>query len=901
MLRLCRYMTVLVALWAWSAGASDWPMWRHDAGRTAAAAEELPDNLEVQWIRTFSPRVMAWEEPLNQDRMPYDAFFEPIVLGKTLFVGFNDSDKLLALDVDTGEERWRYYTDGPVRLPPVAYHTAGGARVIFTSDDGLLYCLDADTGEPVWQFRGGPEYRRILGNKRLISTWPARGGPVVQDGVVYFAAGIWPFMGVFIYALDAASGEMIWENDGTSAVWINQPHRNPSFAGVAPQGALVVAGDRLLIPGGRSVPACYDLKTGRYLYYRLDEDKPNNYGKTGGSFVCASGGVFFNHHVNDITTLYNAADGMQLKEDIGRFPVLTEDTFYLSGKSIEALTAAPEPARRWKMDADASRDLIKAGRRLYAAGGAGITAIELSDGIGPGTVAWTHPVDGDVVRLLAADGKLFAVTQDGSIIAFGRKGAASQSSDTAGTVPAPSAEAVTRAKELLQATGVREGYSLVFGIEDPDLLAALALESDLTLVAFVADETRVDAIRRSLDARGLYGTRVAVHAGDASSLDLPSYVASLTIVGRAATVSGDNVDRIYRSMRPYGGTAWLPLTGDAGRDFARTVEARELPGLRVTEAENGVLLCREGPLPGAAYWTHQYGDAANTVKSDDTLVKMPLGLLWFGGNTNADVLPRHGHGPPEQIVGGRLYIQGLDSMSARDVYTGRVLWKTDLGDLGTFGVYYDATYKTNQQHIPGANARGTNFVVAADTVYIVRGGDCLLLDAVTGEHRDTFSLKGDAPEWGYIGVYENLLLGGCDFAAFSELATEEEGLRGLPRKGRPVRESGQDGQPATCRHGPSHGRSEMGSGGAARIHPQRHRHRRRRRFLPGQASPVHGRHAPPARTPDARYLPPAGARRRNGESEMANRRRRVRLLARLLERARYSGPIHAPLRGHGPR
>jgi hypothetical protein len=47
----------------------------------------------------------------------------------------------------------------------------------------------------------------LLGNDRMISRWPARGGPVVADEVVYFAAGIWPSEGVYVVALDRSSGE----------------------------------------------------------------------------------------------------------------------------------------------------------------------------------------------------------------------------------------------------------------------------------------------------------------------------------------------------------------------------------------------------------------------------------------------------------------------------------------------------------------------------------------------------------------------------------------------------------------------------------------------------------------------------------------------------------------------
>jgi outer membrane protein assembly factor BamB len=47
----------------------------------------------------------------------------------------------------------------------------------------------------------------------LISVWPVRGGPVIADGRVYFAAGVWPFEGVFVIALDISSGELIWRNE----------------------------------------------------------------------------------------------------------------------------------------------------------------------------------------------------------------------------------------------------------------------------------------------------------------------------------------------------------------------------------------------------------------------------------------------------------------------------------------------------------------------------------------------------------------------------------------------------------------------------------------------------------------------------------------------------------------
>ena len=79
-------------------------------------------------------------------------------------------------------------------------------------------------------------------------------------------------MGIFIHALDARTGEVVWTNDGDGSIYIKQPHNTDSFAGVAPQGPMAIAGDKLLIPGGRSVPACYDRKTGKLVHFLLNEN-----------------------------------------------------------------------------------------------------------------------------------------------------------------------------------------------------------------------------------------------------------------------------------------------------------------------------------------------------------------------------------------------------------------------------------------------------------------------------------------------------------------------------------------------------------------------------------------------------------------------------------------------------
>ena len=232
----------------------DWPMYRADAARTGYSSDPLPDNLELHWVyRNLTAPIPAWPD---SSRITFDFAYQPIIVGNTVVFGSSAQDKVVAIDTDSGELRWTFFTGGPVRFAPAVWED----RVFVASDDGFLYCLAAKDGAVLWKRRGGPAGSMLLGNGRMVSRWPARGGPVVADGVVYFAAGIWPSEGIFLYALDAKTGEVVWLNDASGGITMPQPHGGAvAESGVSAEGYLVVSGDRLLVPTGRAVPAVFDL------------------------------------------------------------------------------------------------------------------------------------------------------------------------------------------------------------------------------------------------------------------------------------------------------------------------------------------------------------------------------------------------------------------------------------------------------------------------------------------------------------------------------------------------------------------------------------------------------------------------------------------------------------------
>lgn len=796
----------------------DWPQWRFDARRSAASPQELAPTLHLQWVRSFPLPHRAW--PI-QPKLEFDQIYEPIVLGKHLIVGSTRDDSVRAFHTETGEEVWQFVTDGPVRMAPTGYR----GKVYVASDDGYLYCLDAAEGRLLWKFRGGPSDRKILGNERLVSTWPARGGPVVaEDGVVYFAASIWPFMGTFIHALDAESGQPVWTNDGDGSMYIQQPHHTNSFAGVAPQGPLVVDGDRLLIPGGRSVPACYDRHTGKFLYFHLEEN-----GKRGGGFQAVVAGPLFVNGGYAFQTDTGAALGSVRGPLTGDGRVLYhyddfKDEFVALDLATSALEVVEYTDRKgkkqtreqwkieelWSLEAPACEALIMSGARLYAGGENKVLAIDLpsvrhepdshdgaADQTADGTdnkdnandedqaaeqptladvvptVSWKTEITGSVVRLVAADDRLFVVTLEGRIYCFGPDATEPRIHDLVDPAIARVEAIEPQAQKILSAAGTDEGYAICWGVESGELLAALASMSELHIVAVDPDPNRVAAARERLMAAGLYGDRVSVHVGTPATFEVPPYMASVMFSEREDvlplgdgqdTADGDPAElfrRLLQSLRPYGGTACWNLSSDQRTRLTTALAADEEAAQFEMTADEGdwTIIRRTGQLPGSANWTHEHADAANTRVSKDQLVKAPLGILWFGGPTHEGVLPRHGHGPAPQVVDGRVIIEGVDMLRAVDSYTGRLLWERSLPGVGHFF--------SNLGHQPGANATGTNFISMPDGIYVAYGPKCLRLSPETGETILEFSLPpaeegGETPNWGYINVVDDYLIAGAD-------------------------------------------------------------------------------------------------------------------------------------------
>ncbi len=96
--------------------------------------------------------------------MHVDNAFHVAIADGTIYFGSSVTDQVYAVDAESGEVRWTFTAEGPVRFAP----TVVAGRVYFGSDDGYVYCLDADNGQIEWQHRAGPSDEKVIGNGRMI-------------------------------------------------------------------------------------------------------------------------------------------------------------------------------------------------------------------------------------------------------------------------------------------------------------------------------------------------------------------------------------------------------------------------------------------------------------------------------------------------------------------------------------------------------------------------------------------------------------------------------------------------------------------------------------------------------------------------------------------------------------
>jgi polyvinyl alcohol dehydrogenase (cytochrome) len=134
----------------------------------------------------------------------------PLITADTIYIG-SDGEGLLALDRETGCERWRHVQEGQFGSAIVPAHSQGRALLVFNIRERGTFAVDAETGELVWH--------AIVDDEPV--PWYS-GSPVVTSDTVYLPVSsmevglaINPLYGCCttsggLAAFDLASGAKRW-------------------------------------------------------------------------------------------------------------------------------------------------------------------------------------------------------------------------------------------------------------------------------------------------------------------------------------------------------------------------------------------------------------------------------------------------------------------------------------------------------------------------------------------------------------------------------------------------------------------------------------------------------------------------------------------------------------------
>ena len=673
-----------------AAPAADWPAYRHDAQRSAVTEERLVLPLRLAWkYRCAQPPRPAWPDTLLLiNRTDFDYAPPPVIADGIVYFGSSADDTVRALDAATGREKWHFITGGPVRFAP----QIDNGKVFFGSDDGHVYCLDAQTGKQLWKFQAALRDERLIGNHRMISRWPCRSGVLVDSGVVYSVAGMWSTEGVFVYALRADTGEVIWCNDttGFSGAALVDPPKPPqgkpqTYSGHAgefaangqtgsnPQGALLLGANVLLIPNGNALPTFIERATGALSRAQPSQARAG----CGGTWLTIDKGnvyAFAKHHED--------------RHTIQPFSLTTGKGGKGWGSPNVPQVRIIRPKRgqihdRGKVSAIVHDGALSA-RQAYglalAKGGRNPVLLLGEDGAvsaqDPDTERelWRAPVTGEAREIAIAGGRLYVSTTAGLLYCFER----AASKDKAPVVhdpgaaprsvsPPPPKEPVAAILAALQEAGMDRGFALVLGDPGGELSTALAAYTRLQIVNALTDAVAAANLReRLLEQTIEYGSRIQVSAVTRlDSLPMAQFFANAVIVaGRLPALSGKE---LYRVLRPCGGILLTPGLDAAETETLRRDSGARQEGIR-PGGPAGPSIVR-GKLRGALDWDWR----RKRLSSVDQRVKWPLRPLWFGGPGTAQIHGLVGGASPV-VANGRYFVRGERVLTAVDAYNGALLW-----------------------------------------------------------------------------------------------------------------------------------------------------------------------------------------------------------------------------------
>jgi outer membrane protein assembly factor BamB len=795
--------------------ADDWPTYARDNQRTGVTPERLAPPLSLRWVFSSPfPPAAGWALPAggygarkNKPNVSHDDAFRVVCSGRTVYFCSSAENCVYAVDAATGVVRWRFFTGGAPRMAPVIWK----GKVYFGADDGLFHCLDAETGRVVWKINCAPTDEQMLGHGRLLSLWPVRAGAIVEDGVAYFTAGLFPSEGVYFFAAEASSGRILWRKQLDAG----------GGSGPSPQGYMLSGADSIFMTS-RVAPTRWSKSDGRNIAlntpipsvkdaaYRFHNG--GSYAKiwNGRNIVYGQGAIlaydpnkivvdkYKREHKGDLIFNWFNARTVIFK---GQRAYLATDYHILSVAQEQLPRLAANECREfeqaYKSHSVAHRmDLMEQYDRLVKAHGPDHPkALKMkSTSLKWGRDKW--------IKWPAVAKKLFEKMSEKCI--WMTPAVANESMIMAGDViyaggadcviaiNAESGKKIWTARTASRVRGlaVANGHLFVSTIDGKVRCFArgdktVSRARDKKTAAWPVDMSCGKHAQEVLDASGvargyclILGAsggqfareialrsklRIEVLEPDRQKVDeTRARLAGVGLYGgRVCVRQGDLKSPPYppyifnlvidHAKAPVDLRELIRVTKPCGGAVFTALSAGSDPAVKSLNVKakpvGSHVMLTRGKIPGARDWTHNYATAANTYCSEDPLVKGPFGVLWYGQPGPRKRVERHAAPPIPLVSDGIMFTTGYDIIMAYDIYNGVKYW---------------------ERLIPGVTRTSlpmgtSNLVVDEGGLFVVVGDrQCLRLDARTGKTLMTYRAPvSDSSRgfWGWIAKDGPLLLG----------------------------------------------------------------------------------------------------------------------------------------------
>jgi len=806
---------VLFAIVVSQVSADNWPTYAHDNQRSGVTPERLAPPLALQWVFSSPfPPAPGWALPAggygarkNKPNVSHDDAFRVVSADNSAYFCSSGENCVYALDASTGKVKWRFFAGGAPRMAPVIWKQ----KVYFGSDDGVFHCLDARSGRIVWKLNCAPTGEQMLGHGRLLSLWPIRAGAMIENGVAYLTAGLFPSEGVYFFAVDASTGRVLWRRRLDTG----------GRGGPSPQGYMLSGADSIFMTSrvaptrwsktdGRNIPLNTPIPSVKNAAYRYHNGGSYAQIWNGKNIVYGQAAIlaydpdkivvdkYKRKHKGDL--LFNWFNARTIVFKGQRAYVATDyHIMSVEQKQLPLLAAGEcrEFEEAYKSHSVAHRmDLMAQYDQIVKAHGPNhpkalrMKVTSLKWGAAkwakwPAAAkklfarmekkcAWMTPIVANESMIIAGD-VIYAGGADRVVALDAGSGKELWAAKTASRIRGL---AIANARLFVSTI---DGKVRCFGSGSQAAPAAV----DKTADFWPPDESCGEHAQQIIDKLGVTkGYCLIVGAGDGQFAreialrsrlrveviepdqqkvrDVRARLAGVGLYGgRVCVRRGDLKSLPYppyifnlvvdHAETPLDTPELVRVTKPCGGMVFAAPSARNDPRCKPLGVTVGTLgshsVLRRGPIPGARDWTHNYATAANTYCGEDPLVKGPFGVLWYGAPGPRKRVERHAVPPIPLVSNGIMFTTGYDMLMAYDIYNGVKYWERTI-----VGV--------TRTSLPMGTS---NLVADAGELYvIVADRECLRLDGRAGKTLATYNApKGDSDRgfWGWIAKDGPLLLG----------------------------------------------------------------------------------------------------------------------------------------------